>query len=156
VVAGVTLWLISFSTHPDLPDNYFRVAVEVSLANLTVFALVAAITEKGSGFERIFSVRWACWLGTMSYGLYVYHFTYHIWFANSLRPQFSKLLPDPWDYVATAIVAFAVTLGLGILSYRLMEQPILSLKKYFNYGPVLKTEPARKRTPIRSLAPSRN
>ena len=92
----------------------------------------------------------------MSYGLYVYHFTYHIWFSDSLLPVFSRHLPDPWNYVATAAVALALTIGLGMLSYRFMEQPALSLKKYLKYGPALRPESTQRRTPISSLAPNRN
>ena len=53
VLVGTALWLTSFSTHIDHPNNYFRVAVETPLANFTVLALLAAILEKESVIARV-------------------------------------------------------------------------------------------------------
>jgi peptidoglycan/LPS O-acetylase OafA/YrhL len=66
VLVGLALWVTSFSTHPDHPTNYYRVAIEISLGNFIVLALLAAALEEGSALARACSVRWACWLGTMS------------------------------------------------------------------------------------------
>jgi peptidoglycan/LPS O-acetylase OafA/YrhL len=156
VVVGTALWMISFSTHPDDPNNYYRVAVEIPLANFTVLALVAAAIDEKSRLARACTVRWACWLGTMTYGLYVYHFTYHKWFSDTFRPILSHYMPDPWAYVATAAIAFALTIGLAVLSYRFVEQPALSLKKYLKYGANPDAKPVLQRAPIHGLATDRS
>ena len=155
VLVGTALWIISFSTHRDDPYNYYCVVVETPLANFTVLALVAAVIEEGSGFARACSVRSACWLGTMSYGLYVFHYTYHVWFLQSLRPRLSHHMPDPWSYLATAAIALALTIGLGILSYRFIERPALSLTRYLKYGPGLAAKPVQKSAPFLGLAAKR-
>ena len=155
VVMGTALWLISFSTHVGEPNNYYRVAVETPLSNFTVLALLVTLLEKDSLFARACSVRWACWLGTMSYGLYVYHFTYHVWFAQSLRPLLSNYLGTPWDYLATTAVALVLTIGLGVCSYHFMELPALRLHRYLKYGPILKPKPVQESGPLLELTTKR-
>lgn len=115
VGVGIALWLISLSTHSEVPDNYYRVVVEFPLANFTALALVVAVIDQDSLLSKACIVRWACWLGTMSYGLYVYHFIYYKWLALTFTPMLSHSMPDLWAYPATAVVALAVTIGLGIV-----------------------------------------
>jgi peptidoglycan/LPS O-acetylase OafA/YrhL len=136
VCLGATvLWITSAFFHRELPNNYFRVAVEYSLGNVIVLALLIAVLDEGGTFERIFSARWIGWLGKISYGLYVFHFTYHIWFLYSFRPWLTHYLREPYASLATAAIALGVTIALAFLSYRLIEEPLLRLKKYFQYGP---------------------
>ncbi len=152
VVVGTALWLISYSTHLNDPNNYHRVLVEVPLANLTVLALVAAVLDEKSLIAGACRVRWACWLGTMSYGLYVFHFIYEKWFAFTFRPMLSHYMPDLWAYLASTAVALALTIGLGMFSYRFIEQPALSLKRYLKFGPVLAANPTERKAAVRGLA----
>jgi peptidoglycan/LPS O-acetylase OafA/YrhL len=126
--------------------------VEVPLANLTVLALVAAVLDEKSLIAGACRVRWACWLGTMSYGLYVFHFIYEKWFAFTFRPMLSHYMPDLWAYLASTAVALALTIGLGMFSYRFIEQPALSLKRYLKFGPVLVANPTERKAAVRGLA----
>jgi peptidoglycan/LPS O-acetylase OafA/YrhL len=146
-LGGIALWVVSTLTHRDLPNNYFRVAVEYSLSNVIAFSAIMAVLDQGSFFARICRARWACWLGNMSYGLYVFHFTYHIWFLYSFRPRLLHYLPEPYASFATALIALAVTSALGMLSFRFVEQPALSLKRHFKYGPKRSTPPIQENTP---------
>jgi peptidoglycan/LPS O-acetylase OafA/YrhL len=152
VVLGTALWLISFSTHPDNPDTYYRVCVEFPLANFTVLALVAALIDERSVMARVCSARWVCWLGTMSYGLYVYHYIYHKWFANTFRPRLARHMPDPYADLAITAIGLALTIVLGMVSYRFIEQPILNLKKYLKFGPAVAATPIEKNAPVGTLA----
>jgi peptidoglycan/LPS O-acetylase OafA/YrhL len=155
VLVGTALWLISFSTHVADPDNFYRVAVEMPLANFTVLALMVALLEKDSVFARVCSVRWACWLGKMSYALYVFHYTYHVWFWQTLRPMLAGYIGASWAYPATAAIALAVTIVLGTLSFQFVEQPALRLTKYLKYGPGRAKKPVSERAPSFGLAAKR-
>jgi peptidoglycan/LPS O-acetylase OafA/YrhL len=155
VLVGTALWLISFSTHVQDPDNYYRVVVETPLANFTVLALLVAVLEKDSVIARACSARWACWLGTMSYGLYVFHYTYHVWFAQCLRPMLTHYVGTPWDDLATAAIALTLTITLGMLSYRFIERPALSLTRYLHYGSTASTRPVQQSAPMHGLAADR-
>lgn len=134
---GIVLWLVSCRTHWNQDFIYYRLTVEYALANFTLFALIAAALEEGSAFARFLSVRWVCWLGKMSYGLYVFHLLYRPWFINSLRPMLLKRVSDPGASIVTVTSALALTVALGMLSQRFIEKPALSLKRHFSYGPEL-------------------
>lgn len=148
---GIVLWLVSFSTHAQEPENYYRVAIEYTLANFIVVAIIAAVLEEGSAFARFCSVRWACWLGTMSYALYTFHYIYLGWLHNSVRNSLTQRMSTPLATLLTVALALVFTLGLGMLSYRLIEQPALALKKYMKYGPERGTETVLKRSGATNL-----
>lgn len=133
LLAGSVIWIVSVMIHGPA-NSYYRVAVEYAFGNLIVVSLIVAVMEEGSILSKICKVRWACWLGSMSYALYAYHFTYHTWFLDSLNPRLLQYLPQPFAVLATAAIALVATIALGMLSYRFIEQPALSLKKYFKYG----------------------
>jgi peptidoglycan/LPS O-acetylase OafA/YrhL len=63
------------------------------------------------------------YLGKISYGLYVFHLPClvlaSVWFA---------FMPH-----GSALPAFAMTVGLSALSWRVLEHPINNLKRYFPY-----------------------
>ena len=115
-----------------------------------------AILEKDSLFAKACSIRWACWLGTMSYALYVFHYTYHVWFLQSLRPRIAHHLPGPWPDLATAAIALAFTIGLGVISYRFIEKPALGLARRLKYGPDLTAKPLSRQAPVLGLAAKRS
>lgn len=133
-LAGMALWLISSATHPNTPNTYLRVTVEYTIANVTVLAIIVAALEEGSGLARFLSARWACWLGQMSYGLYVFHYTFYMWFLYTVQPTLRRYMPAPAAFLVMLTAALALTIALGMLSLRFIEQPALSLKRYLPYG----------------------
>jgi peptidoglycan/LPS O-acetylase OafA/YrhL len=153
-LAGIALWLISFSTHADHPENYYRVAVEYSLANFTVVMIIAAVLEEGGGFARACSARWACWLGSMTYGLYIFHYLYLGWLHESLRGWLLGRVSPHLATVITVTIALAGTIALAMVSYRFLEQPALSLKKYVKYGPERRPKTGLSRAPIAAFTAS--
>jgi peptidoglycan/LPS O-acetylase OafA/YrhL len=91
----------------------------------------------------------------MSYGLYVFHYTYHVWFLESVRPMIANYIGTPWDYLATTAVALIVTIALGMFSYRFIERPALSLNKHLKYGRVVTTRSVYEKAPVFGLATKR-
>jgi peptidoglycan/LPS O-acetylase OafA/YrhL len=142
--------IITGSAAPSTPN---RIAVLFPLVNLTAAALVVAVMEENSFLCRVCSLRWITWLGSLSYGLYVFHLTYGKWFIDSVLPRVAALMPAPCALVVTALIAFALTLLLAVVSYRFIELPAINLKKRFKYGPVRKA-PAPQESLEQSFAPS--
>ncbi|MGA2672938.1 MAG: acyltransferase [Terracidiphilus sp.] len=141
-LAGVSVMIITaIWTGHTMPGTYLRVALQIPCVNLTAAAIIIAVMERGSLFCRICSARWACWLGSLSYGLYVFHLTYAGWFLKSFEPRLAVYMPRPWAFIASAAVAFCLTLALAVLSYRFVEQPAMNLKKRLKYGPVRNQKP---------------
>ncbi|MGH7163004.1 MAG: acyltransferase family protein, partial [Planctomycetota bacterium] len=99
--------------------------------------LFAWVVWRGArGFEgragRILAARPLVYLGTISYGIYVFH---HV--IPAVLPA-----PPPYGLLRTLYVA-AATLGVAALSFRFFEAPINGLKSRFPYG----ARAARRREP---------
>jgi peptidoglycan/LPS O-acetylase OafA/YrhL len=135
-IVGAVTFIISWSTHLATPATYLRVAFEIPLANVTVLAILIAVLDEKTVLARLCSARWAGWLGSMSYAMYVFHYLYQHWFLFTFRPWLQAYMPELWATLFTAILGFALTLGLGMLSFKFIELPAANLKKYFKYGPV--------------------
>ncbi|HXG89949.1 MAG TPA: acyltransferase [Vicinamibacterales bacterium] len=97
-----------------------------------VFAwLVLRATEGFGGMAgRILSARPLVYVGRISYGIYLVH-----GFAGDLLGGvglFSRAIPEPWRL----LVLTTLTVGIAALSWRLLEQPINRLKKWFPYDSI--------------------
>ena len=112
-------------------------AVKYPMTALVYTALIgfAATSVNDSIFRKIFESRSLCFLGSISYGLYVYHLLCFQWFDQlfpaalvSERP----LLLMPLAFAFSTLVAYA--------SFHLLEKPFLKFKRFFAYS---KTEADR-------------
>jgi peptidoglycan/LPS O-acetylase OafA/YrhL len=72
-------------------------------------------------------------LGRISYGMYVFHGAALV-IANRIVPA----SPDPVFWPVLAMVGFALTLALAVVSYRWIESPFLRVKKRYE---VVKSAP---------------
>jgi len=101
----------------------------VTVASLVAFALVALVAGH-AGCALLAPLRAAplVYLGTISYGLYLFHFPITLW-AMDLRASVG-VEPGPllWAGELVLIVAAAV------VSWHLIEKPILRLKGLVPYG----------------------
>ena len=88
-------------------------------------------------------ISWPTWaplraIGRVSYGMYVVHYPLH-WAAMKPLHEFLLAGDRPVANLRLGgyiVVAMAVTYVLALISWRLFEQPILGLKKYFQVGRV--------------------
>ncbi|GAB4491933.1 MAG: acyltransferase [Anaerolineales bacterium] len=108
--------------------NAFKHIWGYSLLNYLFTVLIYCVARQGL-FTRALEWKPLTYLGKISYGMYVFHFSM-TWFAARIR----DIAPMPEDLAKplTALIAFALTLALASLSYRFVENPILNLKdRYF-------------------------
>jgi peptidoglycan/LPS O-acetylase OafA/YrhL len=75
-------------------------------------------------------LRWASitYLGRISYGLYLYHYFILLILANSLRLDQPSKMPLPIIVLALFLCFLAAS-----VSWIMIEQPILGLKRHFDY-----------------------
>ena len=115
--------------------SYSTILFLFPIVNITCAALVIAVMEKNSWLCRICSQRWVCWLGKLSYSLYVFHFAYIMLFQKTLLPVLIPHLGHTISVFVSGSLAFCLTLTLSMVSYRFIEGPIANFKKRFKYGP---------------------
>jgi peptidoglycan/LPS O-acetylase OafA/YrhL len=104
--------------------------IEILLACLLVWAVIA---PERSASSRFFCSRGMVFLGTYSYGLYVYHhFISYYLTANRTDLELAGWLGSHLAVVAVqAVLGASVSLALAYLSYELFEKRFLSLKRLF-------------------------
>lgn len=111
-------------------------ALRGTQAVLTFSALMlVAIAGRSMPFTAPLRTHFARLTGELSYCLYLIHLA--IWDAYTaiLRRFVPTGLTMP-QLMLRALVVLAVSYGLALLSRRFLEQPFLSLKRYFTDGPM--------------------
>jgi peptidoglycan/LPS O-acetylase OafA/YrhL len=78
--------------------------------------IIGAVCVPGGPVARLLSLRILVWIGTVSYGAYLWHFPVYV-FVDSTRTGL--------DGPALLAVQFATTLALAAASYYLIERPVM-------------------------------
>jgi peptidoglycan/LPS O-acetylase OafA/YrhL len=131
LVAMTFVWTRLISRHGLDAVLPVRAALfQILLACLLVWALIAPAATATS---RFFTARWLMFLGTYSYGLYVYHH----FISYYLTTNRTELVLAEWLGSHGAAIALQATLGAGLsiaiayVSYEFFEKRFLRLKRYF-------------------------
>jgi peptidoglycan/LPS O-acetylase OafA/YrhL len=105
--------------------------IQVLLACVVVWALMA---PGRSVTKRFFCSRLMIFLGTYSYGLYVYHhFIFYYLHVNHTDLELARWLGSHELAVALqATAGIAASLVIAFLSYELFEKRFLKLKRFFD------------------------
>jgi peptidoglycan/LPS O-acetylase OafA/YrhL len=112
--------------------------IQVLLACLLVWALVAS---ERSQISRFFRSRWLVFLGTYSYGLYVYHhfISYYLTVNHTERELTAWLGSHGAAIALQATLGAAASIAIAYVSYELFEKRFLGLKRFYATA----KEPAR-------------
>jgi peptidoglycan/LPS O-acetylase OafA/YrhL len=106
----------------------------IPLTNIVGVAVVAAVLEPNSLFQRVCSVRWACWLGGLSYSAYVFHLTFAQFFCGVLGEKLDSYMSPHWAALVSGSLAFCATILLCLLCRVCVEGPMMKLKRHLRYG----------------------
>lgn len=100
------------------------------LGCLLVWVLAA---PAGSSVARFFRSRWLLFLGTYSYGLYVYHhFISYYLTVNQTEFELARWLGSHGAAVALqAALGVAISLAIAYVSYEYFEKRFLLLKRFY-------------------------
>lgn len=116
---------------------------------IALFAITYIIRKKPEGILKlnfIWSNKVLIFIGKISYGIYLYH-NLIPWYTSKAFQKFmgyqlETALPYKLGYVLMLGVNAVILLVLAWGSWILIEKPVLSLKKYFNYDEKVKPVPA--------------
>lgn len=131
LVAVTFVWTRLVSRHGMELVLPVRAALfQILLACLLVWALVA---PHWSATSRFFRARWLMFLGTYSYGLYVYHhFISYYLTSNRTELPLAEWLGSHGAAIALqATLGAAASLAIAYVSYEYFEKRFLALKRYF-------------------------
>jgi peptidoglycan/LPS O-acetylase OafA/YrhL len=131
LLAVTFIWTVLVSRQGlELVGSVRTAFFHILLACLLVWALIA---PKQSATSRFFGSRSMVFLGTYSYGLYVYHhFISHYLTTNRTELELARWLGSHGAAVALqATLGAAVSLAVAYLSYELFEKRFLALKRPF-------------------------
>jgi len=133
-ILGVAIRSV-FMLH-DWPISYLGAEIMLPLLNLVAVAIVIEVLQEESWVNRVCRKSWICWVGKLSYSLYVFHYLFYGWYKRSLLPALAIHMSPPIAVIAGSLIILAFTFVLSMLSYRFLEAPALRMKKRVRYGDV--------------------
>ena len=159
-VAGAAVLLLIIvvreSVRPDdLVMATFGYSAVAWLGAAAILHVTAPSREPVGG--GIFGLTPLRFLGRYSYGLYVWHYpimtvlTQHHFTIGDLTRELGAPRLANASYVAVNLVG---TLSAALLSWHFLEQPMLSLKRYFSYGVQRPTMQASPGVAVARVTPS--
>ena len=113
VVLAALTWFLSF--HPDIGTDPWLFRGGFLVTDLATLLMIAAVTHPYTLTTRWLSLRPILWVGTRSYGLYLYSWPIFQIFRDPSRTGLT---------FREFVVAMAITLVVTELSFRLVETPI--------------------------------
>jgi peptidoglycan/LPS O-acetylase OafA/YrhL len=118
VLSAVAL-LAAFATVQDQGAAYYR-GLSILVAVTTATLVWATELNPRSVVARVLSLRPVAWVGQISYGLYLWHWPVILAIASAPAPPVSL----PGATTGLNLTRLAVTFGVVIVSFYLVEQPI--------------------------------
>lgn len=133
VIWGAAILVTLINGH-SMTTNYLGVAGLIPAMNLLAYAFVVLAIHPSGLVQKVCSFASICWLGRMSYALYLFHWLYSHYFTGSLVWKLARHMPYGLADAITLSLAFLLTVGLAMLAYRFIELPGMRLKDKFPYG----------------------
>jgi peptidoglycan/LPS O-acetylase OafA/YrhL len=119
--------------HNNHGDHLTLTIAQLALTGCCAWLVQAAARGFTGGVGRLLESKPVVQFGKLSYGIYIYHM-----YAPDIMYRFFHI-----PYVENPILRFPISLTITILttylSWKLIEQPILKLKKHFSYSDIEKT-----------------
>lgn len=101
------------------------------LAFMSLGLVLLSLLSREGVVATIFRQPGLVWLGTVSYGVYLFHQPVHGLMHVALRNQAPQIAG--WADAGVTLLALAGTLGLAVVSWRYFERPIVQLGQRVNY-----------------------
>jgi peptidoglycan/LPS O-acetylase OafA/YrhL len=103
------------------------------LALLYLCVVLCAVTQPQSGLARVLRLRVLRWLGSIAYGVYLFHYLVVTLIFRELY-QSKEMHLHNWGNLGAMAFALAVTIPICQLSWMYFEKPLLQLGHRYRYG----------------------
>jgi peptidoglycan/LPS O-acetylase OafA/YrhL len=101
----------------------------VALFYVTILLFV--LTRPDSRLTKVLRMKWLCWLGTLAYGIYLFHTGVLYLLFGLIWGRGATVSSIPT--FLTTLAAAALTLLLATLSWRYFEQPLIRMGRRTNF-----------------------
>jgi peptidoglycan/LPS O-acetylase OafA/YrhL len=133
---AVTFWVLAVVKGETWAmTTYAGKETWITLANFTGVAVLLAVLEEGSFLNRICSHQWICFVGALSYSLYVFHYLYRPYFLSDVTDYFARHMRLSFASLMAAGIALCITFALSLICMKFVELPLMKLKQFMPYGP---------------------
>ena len=121
---GSLYWALS-SQQPELTGvQFLAMNTSISLISLTYFGIIGFfVCKAGSRILSPFRSRWLVYIGTISYGLYVYHWLLYENLDTIIK--FRWQMGDPWWL---DVIKVTLSFVAAALSWHFLEKPLQNFK----------------------------
>ena len=128
-IAGLAALMAVYELFDSFTGTYYSLLFRGGflLTGLCTLAIIAAVTHSGSLVGRLLGNPLLNWIGTRSYGLYLFHWPIY----QMIRKQAGLALTVP-----KFVLAIVITVCVAELSYRFVEMPVRRREFWsrFNHG----------------------
>jgi peptidoglycan/LPS O-acetylase OafA/YrhL len=126
VVCSVFVWLISANINMAIGLNKSEFHVELLghfLYGLASVLLVAPFcVNSRSILEKVLSLRLFAWLGTISYGIYLWHMAF---LGGNFAEKYMPYTENDGQVLLRFLVVLPASIAIASLSYYVLERPIM-------------------------------
>lgn len=139
-IIGVICWLVASIICEINADAPHLATIQQSISGwfLILVGVIMLFFSLYGASARYIPLSLA-YLGRISYGMYVFHITIYWLVYNLFKEELTtfsqKIGLLDWKNAVGAIIAFAITVILAMLSYNFFEKPFLKLKARFTLIP---------------------
>lgn len=132
----ITLLIVEYVTNPGIPHpiygNIPLTLVGYPLAETFAAALIITLTNHAetSFLRRLFRNKILVFFGDHSYSMYLFHLPVGLILLDFLWRHGYRGWPFFFIYIG---LVFAITTAISMVTWYVVERPMLNLKKYFEY-----------------------
>jgi len=127
-VGGPLLTTVVVFDYVGLASVFVSVMLDVAVALVSLWLIVRAAEGFGGLAGRVLEWRPVVYVGTISYGIYLYHL-----FVRAVLPRaYVEALPE-WGGLGPFVIWTACSVAFAAMSWEFFERPLNGLKRFFPY-----------------------
>ena len=128
-LAGINFTFYFFNSNYHFSFPYLAIVGYTTFAILFALLINDCLSNEKSFYNKILSLPIFRFFGTISYGLYIFHWPIYLICVKTLTPKFLENFPLVHSSILTSVIAFQIAIILAYLSYNYFELHFLKLKK---------------------------